>query len=302
VMVLKECNEAIHILVARLRFHEFTAFYMTQLSEESASGRCFRAWLVLIMLGLGFLLLMGGHVYRQSMHTAFWLGLLPLYALFVTMIALGVSFSIMVRIRAVQYFRHHSAAGKSKMRNQIKDTRACCEPTPRVLRLLLLLVAATAVAAVVLGGMVLKSGREVIGGLQDGHCGKSGVSQDLDRVQTKLVDFQEKCHANAESKKSLVHNCPGFREAFPDPDTKVDYLAQLEASEDCTGFCSKPPTPLFTAKLPAPSIHGAAPNPACVQIVQHEVALASVLMGALPIVLGSLLCVKSCLLFDFDHL
>lgn len=233
------------------------------------------------------------------MHTAFWLGLLPLYALFVTMIALGVSFSIMVRIRAVQYFRHHSFL--SKKRGQIKDTRACCEPTPRVLRLLLLLVAATAVAAVVLGGMVLKSGREVIGGLQDGHCGKSGVSQDLDRVQTKLVDFQAKCHSNAESKKSLVHNCPGFREAFPDPDAKVDYLAQLEASEDCTGFCSKPPTRLFTAKPPAPT-KGSAPDPACVQIVQHEVALASVLMGALPIVLGSLLCVKSCLLFDFDHL
>lgn len=53
VMVFAECFEAIHILVARLRFHEFTAFYMTQLSEESASGRCFRAWLVLIMLGLG---------------------------------------------------------------------------------------------------------------------------------------------------------------------------------------------------------------------------------------------------------
>lgn len=277
--------------------HSGTQFFVKMLTEDSPTARCVRSWYVLVNIAVGGLVLMEGHVFRQNLHAAFWLGLLPQVSLLVTMAALGFAFTISVRIRLVQYFR---SARQKAAKHQGGTLREYCEPAPNVLRATLLFVAFLAIAAIVLGLAVIGRGREQVKDLTT-QCGFQGVSRSINEVQNTLTEFQKKCHDTSTQEKLLVHQCPGFIEAFPEPQPFVDYLARLEVLEPCIGFCTKPTKRFFT-KQPSRGAGPRAPTQPCVTLVSQRVHMASLVVGLMGISLGAVLLIGACLLFDYAHL
>lgn len=78
-----------------------------------------------------------------------------------------------------------------------------------------------------------------------GRCGAGGISQRLENAHLELSKFHGACLGRAGGRGRLVTECDGFARHFPAPATDARYLAALEESMGCSGFCHFVQRPLF---------------------------------------------------------
>eukprot|EP00927_Polykrikos_kofoidii_P023966 TRINITY_DN21889_c0_g4_i1.p1 TRINITY_DN21889_c0_g4~~TRINITY_DN21889_c0_g4_i1.p1 ORF type:complete len:303 (-),score=34.37 TRINITY_DN21889_c0_g4_i1:134-1042(-) len=277
--------------------HRGTQQFVQLATEDSKSARWTRFIFALGNIAFGGMLFYQGHLYRQNLDATFWMGILPHLTLLECLFAQAAAFTITVRIRIIQYYRSERQKA-SKHRGDAG--RECCEPAPNFLRVMLMKVALLAIGALVLGFLVIDRGNRQVKELTT-QCGVEGTSKEINEVQSSLVKFQRDCRATPQQSKFLVHQCPGFMEAFPGDQPFVDYLARLEVSDHCSGFCTKPADRMFTTQPPRSAGQRELAQP-CVQLVKRRVKLSSFMVGGVSICTGVLVFLGSWLLFDYAHL
>jgi len=273
----------------RRQAHNVTSTFVTLLTEEKNLGRCMRAWFVLFNLGCATAILISGHMYRQNLHTLFWLGLRPQVCLLTCMCGLGFFFLITVRIRTLMFFRF---VNKAKTSN-----RSCCEPSPRAIRAIVVLLGGFAIAGIIMGSAILKDGLMMANAVLNNCSVEGSTSKAIEDEHKKIREFAQKCHQKADHKNSVVYLCPDYRETFPTSNPFPDYLARMELSGECTGFCDPYGSPLFSEELPK-----GAQATACSQVVAQQLGFASTFVGVLSISLGAVIVGFAFLLHDYEHL
>eukprot|EP00927_Polykrikos_kofoidii_P035762 TRINITY_DN30297_c0_g1_i1.p1 TRINITY_DN30297_c0_g1~~TRINITY_DN30297_c0_g1_i1.p1 ORF type:complete len:312 (+),score=37.05 TRINITY_DN30297_c0_g1_i1:152-1087(+) len=262
--------------------HALTQSFVAMITEDSRAGRCMRFWFAVANIAIGGLVFGQCRLFSQNLNATFWLGLLPQTSLLVTMTALASSFTTIVRIRIVQHFRNKRQKEAAQSGQSVRE---CCEPTPNVLRAMLLFLSLMAIATVVFAILVLGRGNKQFVELSM-KCGVAGESKQIQDAQNALVRFQQECHGVPGQSKYLVHQCPGYNDKFAPPQPYVHYLARLEVTEHCSGFCTKPAQRFFTKAPP----RGTAPLEeavaACVTLAAPKVRMASWMIGVVGIAVG----------------
>jgi len=272
-----------------------TSLAMTLLTEETVQARCARAWFVISVLSVGAVLLAGENVCWRDVHMTFWLGTLPQVALLVAMLALASAFLFAVRIRLVTHFR---SVGRdtSGIRGRLGRHGMCefslCNVVVTVLMLGLL-----GLAAIAVGRLTITRGASVMDSLVSDCLRKDSASAAINSVHGELRAFHAECLKTTQ-RRTPVHRCPGFKRTFHDPSPYVDYLALMEFSWHCSGFCTKSRA-LFVYQ--ANVTRARAPQP-CAHFVAHQVRRGSLLVGVPAVAIGAIVLIGALLLSCYDHL
>lgn len=256
-----------------------------------------------MLVGLLFLAVGGGilsraHDVAADPHVRFWLGDLPLFSLFASLIAVALTFMLLVRIRLVKFLRSRER-DDSKRAKQLKEgARREFEPSPSTLRVLVLLICKVALGTAGVGIASIYQGLSVAHVL-DHHCGEEGNSQQLEQTHGELAAVLGRCAA-FDGQPGSLKLCPEFVSHFPGPQPLVDYLTRLETDIGCTGFCKSDP-PLFRPKLSA----AFARHPVrdrCAAVLGRDLRRTSCLVGVAGLVLGGMFLIGGTALFFYDHL
>lgn len=271
--------------------HKLTTFFVKLLTDETTVGNCARVWACVLNLCLGAELLICSQYFKTNTHATFWLEVTPMVTLLVTMLSLGFSFLIVVRIRSVQYYRH--------IRNKSVDqkTRAYCEPSAGVIRLSVLLMAVLSITAIFMGAGVMIAGEAKRQELE--VCTRQNTaSANVETTHASLVKFRGECQQIAGQANTKVDMCPDFKTKFP-ASKVINYLMKIGVEEQCSGFCeASSQASLFQSSR---KILGSS-NGACAAAAAKEVARVSFFVGVPSVMVGCLELVGAWLLYNFEHL
>jgi len=255
------------------------------------AGSSFGALVYLVVFAL---------VCSHDIHARFWLGDLPAYALWASALALAPLLLLLAYGAYLTLYRslQRRARGASSMGGRHIEKQFDYVMTARQVSFVCAWVLLLSLTAVVLGWGVLYMG-SVMSDVLSNRCGEEGISEQLDRAHSDLVEFRRGCRSSPEGDDGQpVNLCPGFREAFPPPSPFPTYLKVLEENLECAGFCRRIENRLFFPE----TANEAVQEDACGARLARVLWKVSLLSGVPSLVVGCLSGLAAWALFRHDEL
>lgn len=189
----------------------------------------------------------------QDLHLRYWLGDVASIVLASLLGALSLLAIALSHAQCVMNHRRQEAVQKSQRRRQYREVEVCCHFSRSTLLCTFAAAALLSLVSPALALVMAKSTSAIASHLapsangerERDRCGSSGISRELERTHQELAAFHKTCVDTSAQSARLVHECPGFNERFPQPAPIEHYLASLEESMDCSGFCHASGQPLF---------------------------------------------------------
>lgn len=229
---------------------------------------------------------------RRDVHSCFWLGLLPVGSLSVTLLSLVLSSSLLVYKVLLSEWRRQQHEMRRVSGRSEQQQESFCRLSTGMLRSILLLIVAAATAATGMGLTTLRLSHDLCRTLLD-SCGVSGTSQHLQNVAGRLTDLRQRCSVSREGDQDMpLHRCEGFTEDFPSPQPYASYIKALEEEFSCSGFCY----PLSDAPLWTSS------TKACATPLAKRLWETAVAAGVSSAVVGSFIVIFGIALYNYDEL